>query len=138
MVTSSIDRFLEFDNDKTTDEASFRSNLTKMVNDAKGAGASPLLVTPISRVGYTLAEEHVNSVGVNLPAVIKDLGSKLNVPVIDLTTTTWNWLQTITWQDYFALGTDRTHTNPKGAEVIATFVRDGLRTRAPSLATYLR
>ncbi|MGC4091515.1 MAG: hypothetical protein QM756_27275 [Polyangiaceae bacterium] len=125
-------------NDKTTDEATFRANLTKMVNDAKAAGASPILFTPISRVGYTLAEEHVNSVGVNLPAVVKSVGSQLGVPVIDLTTTTWNWLQTITWQDYFALGTDRTHTNPKGADVISGFVRDGVRAQAPNLAKYLR
>ena len=109
-----------------------------MVNDTKAAGAHMILLTPISRVGYTLAEEHVNSVAANLPQIIRDLGKSEGVPVIDLTVTTWNWLQTITWQDYFALGTDRTHTNPKGADIVSGFVRDALRTQQLELATYLR
>ncbi len=125
-------------NDKSTTEAAFRSNLTKMVNDTKAAHANPVLITPTSRVGYGLAEEHVNSVGVDLPAVVRDLGASLGVPVIDLTTTTWNWLQGAKWQDYFALGTDRTHTNPKGGEVIAGFVRDAVKAKVPDLAVHLR
>ena len=125
-------------NDKTTSAANFKANLTKMVNDAKAAGAHLILVTPISRVGYTLAEEHVNSVGANLPQVIRDLGKSENVPVIDLTVTTWNWLQTIKWQDYFALGTDKTHTNPKGADIVSGFVRDAVRLQVPELAKFLR
>jgi lysophospholipase L1-like esterase len=109
-----------------------------MVTDAKAAGANVVLFTPISRVGYTLAQEHVNSTGANLPQIIRDLGAAQNVPVIDLTVTTWNWLQTITWQDYFALGTDHTHTNPRGADVVAGFVRDGVRSQVPKLTQYLR
>jgi lysophospholipase L1-like esterase len=58
--------------------------------------------------------------------------------VIDLTVTTWNWLQTVDWTQYYALGTDHTHTNPKGAEVIAGFVRDAIRTQDLPLAAYLR
>jgi hypothetical protein len=61
-----------------------------------------------------------------------------NVPLIDLTVTTWNWLQTITWQDYFALGTDHTHTNPKGAEAIAGFVRDAVKSQNIAFAEALR
>jgi len=58
--------------------------------------------------------------------------------VIDLTVTTWNWIQTIKWQDYFALGTDRTHTNPKGADIVSGFVRDAVKAQIPELAAYLR
>ena len=61
-----------------------------------------------------------------------------SVPVIDLTVTTWNWLQTIKWQDYFALGTDHTHTNPKGADIVSGFVRDAVKAQVPELAKYLR
>ena len=125
-------------NDKDDTAATFRSNMTTMVTDAKNAGAHVVLFTPISRVGYTLAQEHVNSTGANLPQIIRDLGASQNVPVIDLTVTTWNWLQTITWQDYFALGTDHTHTNPKGADAVAGFVRDGIRALVPALAASLR
>jgi lysophospholipase L1-like esterase len=125
-------------NDKDVTAATFESNMTTMVTQAKAAGVNPILVTPTSRVGYTLAEEHVNSTGANLPQIIRDLGEAQSVPVIDLTVTTWNWLQTIDWTEYYALGTDHTHTNPKGAEVIAGFVRDAIRTQKLPLATYLR
>jgi lysophospholipase L1-like esterase len=125
-------------NDKTTSAATFRTNVLKMVNDTKAAGAHMILVTPISRVGYTLAAEHVNSVGANLPQIIRDLGQSENVPVIDLTVTTWNWIQTINWPDYFANGTDKTHTNQQGADIVSGFVRDAVRAQIPGLAKYLR
>jgi len=125
-------------NDKDSTAAAFKANLTTMVHDAKAAGAHMILVTPIARAGYTLAEEHVNSTGANLPQIIRDLGKSEDVPVIDLTVTTWNWLQTIKWQDYFALGTDRTHTNPRGADIVSGFVRDAVRAQVPELARYLR
>jgi lysophospholipase L1-like esterase len=125
-------------NDKTTTAATFQANMTSYVTQAKAAGVNVVLVTPISRVGYDLASEHVNSTGANLPQIIRDLGKSQNVPVIDLTVTTWNWLQTIKWQDYFALGTDHTHTNPKGADIIAGFVRDAVKTQNLPIASYLR
>ena len=125
-------------NDKDITAAAFKKNLGTMVADAKAAGAHMILITPISRVGYTLAEEHISSAGANLPQIIRDLGKSENVPVIDLTVTTWNWIQTIKWQDYFALGTDRTHTNPKGADIVSGFVRDAVKAQIPELAAYLR
>jgi len=125
-------------NDKDITAAAFKNNLGKMVADAKAAGAHMILVTPISRVGYTLAAEHISSAGANLPQIIRDLGKSENVPVIDLTVTTWNWIQTIKWQDYFALGTDHTHTNQKGADIVSGFVRDAVKAQIPELSAYLR
>ncbi len=133
--------FIQFGhNDKTTDEATFRSNMTTMVNNAKAAGAKPILVTPPARIGYTLAEELVNSLGVDVAQVIRDLGTSLGVPVIDLTTAVWNWRQTLGngWTNYYALGTDHTHTNPAGADVISGFVADAIRSQNIGLVTYLR
>ncbi len=125
-------------NDKDTTAATFESNMKTMLTQALAAGVTPILVTPTSRVGYALAEEHVNSTGANLPEIIRALGQSQDVPVIDLTVTTWNWLQTIDYTKYFALGTDHTHTNPAGAEVIAGFVRDAIVKQALPLASYVR
>jgi lysophospholipase L1-like esterase len=125
-------------NDKQTTAAAFKSNLQKMLSDTRAAKAHMILVTPISRVGYTLAQQHVNSVGANLPQIIRDLGKAEDVPVIDLTVTTFEWLQTIKWQDYFANGTDHTHTNHQGADIVSGFVRDAVRKQTPELAAYLR
>jgi len=124
-------------NDKDITAAAFKKNIGTMVADAKAAGAH-MMVTPISRVGYALAEEHISSAGANLPQIIRDLGKSENIPVIDLTVTTWNWIQTIKCQDYFALGTDHTHTNQKGADIVSGFVRDAVQAQVPELALYLR
>jgi len=133
--------FIQFGhNDKDTAEATFRTAMTTMVNNTKAAGAKPILVTPPARIGYTLAEELVNNLGVDIPAVIRDLGTTLGVPVIDLTTTVWNWQQSIgsAWPTYYALGTDHTHTSQQGADVISGFVADAIRTQNIGLGTYLR
>jgi hypothetical protein len=61
-------------NDKTTSAATFKSNIAKMIADTKAANAHMILVTPISRASGALASQHVNSVGANLPQIIRDLG----------------------------------------------------------------
>ena len=46
---------------------------------------------------------------------------------IDLTSITTTWYNSLGpkgWQQYHALGTDVTHTNPAGAAVESGFVRD--------------
>lgn len=125
-------------NDKNATADQFRSNMRAMVTQAKSAGVHPILITPISRVGYALEAQHVNSTGADLPQIIRDLGEEENVPVIDLTVTTWNWYQTIDWTQYFALGTDKTHPNPRGAAIIAGFVADAIRDQNIELSQRLR
>jgi lysophospholipase L1-like esterase len=125
-------------NDKTTTAATFKSNISKMIADAKSAQVHMILVTPISRASGALASQHVNSVGANLPQIIRDLGKSESLPVIDLTVTTYEWLQTIEWQDYFANGTDQTHTNQAGADIVSGFVRDAVKAQDLPLAKYLR
>jgi lysophospholipase L1-like esterase len=125
-------------NDKDVTAAAFKSNITAFVTQAKAASVHIVLVTPIARVGYALAAEHQSSAGANIPQIIKDVGTTEQVPVIDLTTLTWNWLQTVDWKKYFALGTDKTHTNPAGAEVVASLVRDAISEQRLDLAQYLR
>ncbi len=125
-------------NDKAVTPATFKSNITAFVTQAKAAGVNIVLCTPISRVGYALNAQHQSSAGANIPQIIKDVAKSEDVPLIDLTTLTWNWLQTVDWKKYFALGTDRTHPNPAGAEVIAGMVRDSIREQKLELADFLR
>jgi lysophospholipase L1-like esterase len=68
------------------------------------------------------------------------VGASEKVPVIDLTTITWNWVQKIggDWTKYFALGTDHTHLNPAGADIVAGFTRDAISEQKLKLADYLR
>lgn len=125
-------------NDKNVTASVFRQNMTAFVTQAQAAGVHIALLTPVARVGYALAEQHQSSASANLPQIIKEVGQAHDVPVIDLTQKTWSWLQTVEWQPYFALGTDRTHTNPAGAAVVAALVRDAIREQDLDLARYLR
>ncbi len=117
-------------NDKTNTAANFHDNLTAMVTRVKAKGAFPVLVTPVARaqfVGNVVGPQHINGTGANLPVIVKQVATEQNVPVLDMTARTVQWLTQLGpngWQQYHALGTDVTHTNPAGAAVEAGFVRD--------------
>jgi lysophospholipase L1-like esterase len=115
-------------NDKDTTATTFHDNMTSYVTRVKAKGAFPVLVTPVARAtfsGNTVTAQHINNTGADLPAIIKQVGTEQNVPVLDMTTRTTQWLMQLGpkgWQQYHALGTDATHTNPAGAAVEAGFV----------------
>lgn len=125
-------------NDKTVTTDAFRNNMTAFVTQAKAAQVHIVLCTPISRAGTALDAQHQSSAGADIPQIIKDVAQSQNVPLIDLTALTHSWLQTVDWKQYFALGTDRTHTSPAGAAIVAGFVRDAIRDQQLELATHLR
>jgi lysophospholipase L1-like esterase len=120
-------------NDKTTTATAFQTNMTSYVTQAKAKGVIPVLVTPIARAqfsGNTVSPQHINSTGADLPAIIRQIGTDQNVPVIDLTALTVAWLNQLGpngWQSYFVSG-QVTHTTHSGAKVIAGFVADAIRT----------
>ncbi|HEY3593216.1 MAG TPA: rhamnogalacturonan acetylesterase [Polyangiaceae bacterium] len=126
--------FIQFGhNDKSTTAADFHDNMTALVAGVKAKGAFPILVTPVARAtfsGSTLTAQHINSVGANLPVIVQQVATEQNVPMIDLLARTITWLNQLGpngWQQYHALGTDMTHTNPAGALVEAGFVVDLLK-----------
>jgi lysophospholipase L1-like esterase len=115
-------------NDKDTTATTFHDNMTSYVTRVKAKGAFPVLITPVARAtfsGNTVTTQHVNNTGADLPAIIKQVATEQNVPVLDMTARTVQWLTQLGprgWQQYHALGTDATHTNPAGAAVEAGFV----------------
>jgi lysophospholipase L1-like esterase len=126
-------------NDGSTSSSTFQSNITQMVMDAKAKGATPVLVAPPARAtfsGQTLSDQS------SLHAAdMQAVATAQKVAYIDLTsiTTTWyNQLGPNGWQQYHALGTDKTHTNAAGAAKIAGFVASALETQTIGLAQYLR
>ena len=117
-------------NDKTVTAQVFHDNMTAMVTRVRAKGAFPVLFTPVARAlfnGTVVAPQHINDTGANLPMIVKTIGTELTLPVLDLTARTVQWLTELGpngWQQFHALGTDPTHTNPAGAFVEAGFVRD--------------
>src|SRR5262245_4933996 len=115
-------------NDKDVAAATFHDNMTAYVTRVKAKGAFPVLITPVARAtfsGNTVTAQHINNTGADLPAIVRQVGMEQNVPVLDMTARTIQWLMQLGprgWQPYHALGTDATHTNPAGAAVEAGFV----------------
>jgi lysophospholipase L1-like esterase len=120
-------------NDKTNTAQNFHDNMTALVTGVKAKGGLPVLVTPVARAqfnGTVVAPQHINSTGANLPEIVKQVATEQNVPVLDMTARTVQWLMELGpngWQQYHALGTDVTHTNPAGALVEAGFLVDLIR-----------
>lgn len=132
-------------NDKTVTAAQFHDNMTSLVTRVKAKGAFPVLFSPVARAqfnGASVAVQHVNSTGADLPAIVAQVAREQSVPFLDLTARTSAWLAELGprgWQPFHALGTDVTHTNDAGAAVEAGFVRDLIvGARLTSLTSHLR
>ncbi len=125
-------------NDKQTDEATYRANLESLVADIRAEGGRPVLVTPIVRRWFnadgTLNNGTallVNGLGVDHPAVIRQVAADQDVPLIDLTARTKELVESLGAEDSKALylyneKRDNTHTSVHGATVYAGLVRDEL------------
>ncbi|WEO94528.1 rhamnogalacturonan acetylesterase [Streptomyces sp. FXJ1.172] len=125
-------------NDKTTDEATYRTNLETLVAGIRAKGGEPVLVTPIVRRWFsadgTLNNTTallVNGLGVDLPAVIRSVAGAEHVPLIDLTANTKALVESLGVEGSKAIYLyteehDNTHTSVHGATVYAGLVRDAL------------
>ncbi|WP_215449946.1 rhamnogalacturonan acetylesterase [Streptomyces sp. ATCC 21386] len=125
-------------NDKQTDGATYRANLETLVAGVREKGGRPVLVTPIVRRWFnadgTLNNGTallVNGLGVDHPAVTREVAAAGGVPLIDLTAATKALVESLGTEGSKALylyneKRDNTHTSVHGATVYAGLVRDGL------------
>lgn len=106
----------------------YKTWLKKYVDDARAHGATPILITPLERniwSGGTLTHSHGQ-----YPDAMKSVATANNVPLIDLTTMSYNLYVSMgqTAATTLFVSGDKTHTNEVGALKIAGLIRDGLRT----------
>ncbi|MET9898794.1 rhamnogalacturonan acetylesterase [Streptomyces sp. NPDC006446] len=125
-------------NDKTTDEATYRTNLETLVAGVRARGGEPVLVTPIVRRWFNAdgtlnngTALMVNGLGVDHPAVIRSVAAAEDVPLIDLTAKTKALVESLGVEGSKAIylyneKRDNTHTSVHGATVYAALVRDEL------------
>jgi lysophospholipase L1-like esterase len=138
-------------NDKSTSASVFRGNLTSMINQVRERGGVPVLVTPPVRRHFdgnrlTPTAQHVNGVGVDLPAEMRRLGSSLDVPVIDLTARSKALVESLGPTESARLFLrqaedgykDDTHFSEYGAGRMADLIVEGVREHNLSLVGYLR
>lgn len=138
-------------NDKTTTEADYRANLTALVDGVRAHGGLAVLVTPPVRHIFaadgtiTPTGRVVNNLGVDLPAVMRDVAAELGAPLLDLTADSQALMEQLgpadSWQLYVgteAVPTDATHFNPHGSAVIAGLVTAEIAAAHLPAAGFLR
>ncbi|MGW4235379.1 rhamnogalacturonan acetylesterase [Streptomyces sp. NPDC004749] len=137
-------------NDKQTRADVYRANLTAMVERVRERGGRPVLVTPVVRRWFntdgTLANGtalHVNGLGVDLPAEMRALAARLDVPLVDLTALTRRRVEERGPEASKALflydeKRDNTHTSERGATEFAALVVGELRAQGLVRASLVR
>ena len=128
-------------NDKQTSASDYRANLTRMIDEVRAQGGTPVLVTPIVRRRFnsdgTLNNGvalHVNERGVDLPAEMRRLAQSKSVDLIDMTALTKQLVEELGPEASKALYLtdeegDNTHTSEHGATEFAQLVIGELRTQ---------
>jgi lysophospholipase L1-like esterase len=127
-------------NDKGVADSVVQTNLEKYVTQAKAAHVTPILVSPPARVQFVGNVEGDQS---SLHAVsAQGAAMAEGVAFIDLTALSTAWYNSLGSQavalTYHAMGSDPTHTNLVGAEVIASLVAKNIKDQNLPLAKYLR
>ena len=126
--------------DRYTSPEDYRKYLTKVVNEVKSKGATPVLVTPVSRRKFkkgVFSDSH----GV-YPDIVKEVARTENVLLIDLQAKSATAIaeqgdeKSKKWFNYVPAGTnpivpdgksDDTHFSEEGAIKMASLVLEGMR-----------
>jgi lysophospholipase L1-like esterase len=130
--------------DRETDpETTYAANMRRYIQQARAAGAKPVLVTSLSRRTYKDGKLVLDLFA--YAAAAKRVAAEEDVPVIDLNAESVKLLETMTQEqaDQFDAaahpdakdkGPDRTHLNPAGSAVFGRMVADDLAKLCPELA----
>lgn len=151
--------FIEFGhNDEKKDKPAiyaspgdYKANLTRFIREVRSKGATPVLMTPVSRRKFengVPAKTHGE-----YPDAVKAVGKAENVGVIDMEAKSatvlsrygdegsrklFNQLKPGENPNYPAGVEDNTHFNPKGAAEMAQLAADGIRETKIKLSKYLK
>jgi pectinesterase len=134
---------------RSTDMATFVANMKQYVDDARAAGAKPILVTPITRRQWD--KDHPGKIKSSLAPYsveVRKIAAEKNVPLVDLQARSIELCESLGPEkclEFSPLKTnpdgtiahDGTHLNSKGWVMFARLVVDELRKNAPELAPYL-
>ena len=143
--------FIEFGhNDAKADDpdryapafGAYQDNLRTFVRTALDAGCKPVLLTPVARRWFKDGTLDRNC-HTDYPEAMKQVAAEFNVPLLDITTATLDWLEGLGDEGskpYFMISTgknDNTHTVAAGARKVTEIVCDKIREQVPELAQHL-
>ncbi|TWT30374.1 Rhamnogalacturonan acetylesterase RhgT [Posidoniimonas corsicana] len=120
---------------------SFRANIRRYVQQARDAGATPILVTPPRRRLYDEGTERLRQNTGNAPyaEAILAVAAEEDVPVVDLRKQTEDLFHNLgpTTSEPLQTKGDATHFSPKGARVLAALVLEELGEKLPEFKAYV-
>jgi lysophospholipase L1-like esterase len=139
-------------NDKQTTEDVYRANLATLITGVRDQGGLPVMVTPPVRHRFgadgklTPLGLVVNNLGVDLPAVLRDVARQQQIPLLDLTARSQALVESLgeaaSWPLYLTLAhdgvDDATHLSRYGAEQFAALVARAMAEARLPLARFLR
>lgn len=132
--------------DRETDpNTTYREYLARYVDEARAAGAKPIIVTSMTRRLFNTEGKIKSDLGPYVEAA-KKVAEEKKVPLVDLHDRGIDLLNKMGPTAAAELNPmtkdpakpDRTHLSPKGADVMAQIVADELRKVEPSLAKILK
>ncbi|MBQ6081755.1 MAG: pectin esterase [Bacteroidales bacterium] len=121
----------------------YQDNLRLFVRTAKSMGATPVLLTPVARRWFKENGLDRNC-HTDYPAAMAQVASEENVPLLDITTATLDWLEGLgdeASRQYFMISTgkdDNTHTVASGARKVTEIICEKIKGQLPELAGHLR
>ena len=131
--------------DRETDPATtYRQNLSRYVDEARAAGARPVIVTSLARRQFGPDGKIASDLGAYVEAA-KAVAADRRVTVVDLNAFSIVVLDRMGPDAAAELGIvsedgtlDRTHLSPTGSDLFGAMVADELRRLIPELGPYIR
>ncbi|HUP60670.1 MAG TPA: pectate lyase [Thermoanaerobaculia bacterium] len=130
--------------DRETDLPAYRANLARYVDEARAAGAEPILITPLTR-RYFDGEERIRSDLEAHAEATRQVAAQKRVPLVDLHARSIRLLESLGSGISPALGPleddgilDKTHLTDRGSALFGALMAQEIRRVVPSLAAYVR
>ncbi len=120
----------------------YQENLRRFVDGVREKGGIPVLLTPVARRWFKGGRLDRNC-HTDYPAAMKAVAAEKDVTLLDITTATLDWVESLgdeASKAYFMISTgkdDNTHLVPCGARKVTEMVCDGIRAQLPELAEQL-
>jgi pectinesterase len=133
---------------RSTDMPTFIANMEQYVDDARAIGATPILVTPLTRREWDKKNPgKINSSLAPYAEDVRKIGIEKHVPVVDLQARSIELCESLGPEKCLEFSPfkiadgkrvhDNTHLNTEGSMIFARLVVDELRKKVPELAPVL-
>ena len=124
-------------------DGAYQDNLRRFIDGVREKGGTPVLLTPVARRWFKEGGLDRNCHG-DYPAAMKAVAEEKGVTLLDMTTATLDWLESLGDEPskaYFMISTgkdDNTHTVASGARKVTELVCDRIREQIPEIAEHLQ